>query len=535
VGNYKATVDTLRQEKQTLLELQQGGEGEKNSMVVSSQKALSRAAQLVTEAANMRKQEAEAVMDHINQTKFKHMSNRLESMLPQNLASVELTTVKGEIMASAVCGKASHLLSGINSLFRKHIKPPLPDVNVEETSTVPFRILIPDELQQELHTTFHEADFGRVIAETAADIIRLLAAGQWPDLLSTEASTELGAIIGHTIQELDESFGILLKSLKEEGSLSVEQTSVGALQLSAQKTIQALRVEMERGGKLLIEPSWNPPGWALMRDIAIAKSTCLGAAASLSMIIDSNTQHGSTQSSLNLLYSSIEQSTSLVTSVDWQLRNLDILDSKQVEILSSACAIFLSESMSLMKAIKDLLISSGDLETCKAASTRTLRSISMIATELRSKVTNLSEGESYHPLSPEHDDHWRGVTALVRSIRSIDGDSEDVNFLLRAKAMEQRLSDAVENEPKLESATAKIASLESVRNLYLFITYLTFTNAIFYSCYQLARKNLPYRTHDFPIWKSLSRNHLRRHWAVVPISISELQKSTTTFKRKIVL
>ena len=481
VGNYKATVDTLRLEKQALLELQQGGEGEKNNLVVSSQKALSRAAQLVTEAANMRKREAEAVMDHINQTKFKYMSNRLESMLPQNLVSIELTTVKGEIMASTVCGKASHLLSGINSSFRKRVKPPLPDaiVNADEINPGSLHISIPDELQQELHTIFHQADFGRVIAETSADIIRLLAAGQWPDLLSTEGSTELGAIIGHTFQELDEAFGILLKTLKGEGSLSAEQTSVGALQLTAQKTVQALRVEMEHDDKQLIEDGWNPPGWALMRDIAIAKSTCLGTAAALSLIIDSNTQNGSTLKTLNFLYSSIEQCSSLATSVAWQLRNLDLMDSKQVEILSAICTDFLSESMTLKDATKDLLISSGDLESCKATSNRTLRLISKIATELRSVATNFSEVEAYHPLSPEHDDHWGGVTALVRSIRSIDGDNEDVNYLLRSKAIEQRLSDAVENEPKLESAIAKITSLESVRNLSLrFILYLYSTNPL---------------------------------------------------------
>ena len=474
-------MDTLRREKQALLELQQGGEGEKNNLVVSSQKALSRAAQLVSEAANMRKREAEAVMDRINQTKFKHMSNRLESMLPQNLMSIELTTMKGEIMASTVCGKASHLLSGINSLFRKHIKPSLPDetINAEETSAGSLNISMPDELQQEMHTVFHQTDFGRVIAEMAADIIRLLAAGQWPDLLSTEASTQLGGIVGHNILELDEAFGVLLKTLKEEGSLAVEQTSVGALQLTAQKSILAIRAEMERDDKPLVESSWNPPGWSLMRDVAIAKSTCFGTAAAVSMILDSNTQSGKTQTELNLLYSAIEQTTSLVTSVAWQLRNLDLMDAKEVGGLSTACSNFLSEAISLKEGVKDLLMSSGDIEICKAASIRTLHLINKIATELRSKVTNISEGEAYHPLSPEHDDHWGGVTTLVRSIRSMDGDSEDVNFFLRAKAMEHRLSDAVDNEPKLQLATAKITGLESVRKLSLFSGFGEPLNVLF--------------------------------------------------------
>lgn len=480
VGNYKATVDTLRQEKQALLELQQGGEGEKNSLMMSSQKALSRAAQLVSEAANMRKREAEAVMDRINHTKFKHTSNRLESMLPQNLASVELTTMKGEILASTVCGKASHLLSGINALFRKHIKPPLSDATVKSEDVIagPLHALIPDELQQELYTTFHQADFGRVIAETSADIIRLLAAGQWPDLLSMEASSDLGSIIGHTIQELDEAFSVLLKTLKGEGSLAVEHTNVGALKLTAQKTIQALRAEIEHDDKLIVQASWNPPGWVLMRDIAIAKSTCLGTAAALAMVIDSITHDGSTLTALNALYSAVEQSASFVTTVSLQLHNLDTIDANQVGTLSAACADFLSESLALMEAVKELLISNGDIAACNAAAGRTIRAIGKMASELRSKVSNLSEGETYHALSPEYDDHWGGISVLARSIRSIDGDSEDVNYLLRSKAIEHRLSDAVENEPKLQLASTKITNLESVSTVSLnicrlFIIYLT--------------------------------------------------------------
>ena len=458
------------------MELQQGGEGEKNSLMVSSQNALSRAAQLVSEAANMRKREAEAVMDHINQANFKHMSNRLESMMPQNLASVELTTMKGEILASTVCGKASHLLSGINSLFRRHIKPPLADatVNNEHINSGSLQASIPDELQQELYTTFHQAEFGRVIAETAADIIRLLAAGQWPDLLSTEASTDLGTIIGHTIQELDEDFSALLKTLKGEGSLALEQTNIGALQLTAQKTVQALRAEIARDDKAIVQASWNPPGWVLMRDITIAKSTCLGTAAALAMVIDSNTQDGSTLTLLNALYSAVEQSSSLVTTVSWQLRNLDLIDSNQIETLSAACTDFLSESLALMEAVKELLLSNGDIATCSTAGNRTIHLISKIATELRSKVSNLSEGETYHALSPEYDDHWGGITVLARSIRSIDGDNEDVNYLLRSKAIEHRLSEAVENEPKLQLASTKITSLEAVSTISLSIWFFIF-------------------------------------------------------------
>jgi hypothetical protein len=46
----------LKQEKRALLELQQDGEGEKSDAIAASQKALSKAAQWVADAANVRQQ-----------------------------------------------------------------------------------------------------------------------------------------------------------------------------------------------------------------------------------------------------------------------------------------------------------------------------------------------------------------------------------------------------------------------------------------------------------------------------------------------
>ena len=42
---------------------------------------------------------------------------------------------------------------------------------------------------------------------------------------------------------------------------------------------------------------------------------------------------------------------------------------------------------------------------------------------------------------------------------------EDVNFLIRARSIEQSLEQAVEKEPKLALANAKVASLEKSLNL----------------------------------------------------------------------
>ena len=54
------------------------------------------------------------------------------------------------------------------------------------------------------------------------------------------------------------------------------------------------------------------------------------------------------------------------------------------------------------------------------------------------------------------------MTKVVSQVRSVDGDPEDINYLMCARAIEQQLTDAVQNEPKLVIANAKIASLEKV-------------------------------------------------------------------------
>lgn len=49
---------------------------------------------------------------------------------------------------------------------------------------------------------------------------------------------------------------------------------------------------------------------------------------------------------------------------------------------------------------------------------------------------------------------------LARTIRSKDGDEDDVNYLVRARTIENSLEDAVESVPELSLAKTKVSSLE---------------------------------------------------------------------------
>jgi hypothetical protein len=58
---------------------------------------------------------------------------------------------------------------------------------------------------------------------------------------------ELGNMLGHALPELDVTIQTIRRSLKEKRSLNVEQSNIGALTLTVQSTMQALKSNIERG------------------------------------------------------------------------------------------------------------------------------------------------------------------------------------------------------------------------------------------------------------------------------------------------
>ena len=527
--------------------MQEGGEGEKSSLIASSQKALSRAAQLVADAAEMRKREAQAVVDRIDREIYQHLSTRLEDLLPHSAVSAEIAAVKGEIVTSKVVGKASRSLEGIGASFRKNIRPPLPQaVSGEAAASGDLDDLaLSDEVKQQISTMMNQTEFAHVISEVSSDLLRFLVAGQWPELLSTEASTELGAILGHTIPSLDSMLGVILKTLKEEGCLTVEQSNIGELRLSIQNTFQNVRTEVEREDGPIVSPSWKPPGWQLLKDSSRAKFSCLGAAAALSLAVDAQPENsGSSILALNSLYNRVEQCSSQAVNVCLRLAMLDLKNEKLLDTLSEEFSHLVTEADSLLKAVKDVLTAGGNLESCKAAVEATLRTLAKASSVLRAENLAPNENDRHHPISPETDDAWYGVSSTARAVRGIDGDSEDVNYLLRAHAIEQQLGDAVEKEPLLASAQAKVASLEkvciglmilSVAEFVLNLCFLSVACLSLLLCLSLSfrhshldPKRSPCRMPDSPNWKSLLQSLVpHRLVAVARTLISLLRMSTT--------
>lgn len=467
------------------MELQEGGEGEKSDLVSASQKALARAAQLVQDAAEMRKREAQAAIDRIDSQVRFHLSERLESMLPFSVASAEIASIKGELLLSKVVGKASLSLDGIARSFSKTIRARAWEWRSakgdegESDNYISEPILLTDEQRQMAATMIHQSEVAHVAIDVSGDLLWLLSAGQWPDIVGPEASAELGAIMGHSMNELDMVLGNVLNTLKEEGVLSPHQSNIGAFKQTVVSTMQTLRSHVEHDGETLVPMHWKPPALRLFRDASRAKYSslgCYGAVASVLNYGDSvKTPEMVAKSkilvkALKRLLRKLDKASAEAAKSCLRLATLDVQDDNIVADISGVAGRWRAAADDLMGNIFNMIsseegITPDQLHACEVATDEVVRLVSQFAAVLRTANLNVTEDQRFHPFSPEVADVWEGVTLLARSIRAADGDEEDINYLIRARAIEQSLEQAVEKEPKLALANAKVASLEKSLSL----------------------------------------------------------------------
>ena len=504
VSNYRKSVETLKQEKKALMAFQEGDEEEKGDLLATSRKALARAAQLVADASIARKREAEAVFDRIDGAVQHHLSERLESLLPGNVASSEIASIKGELLLSRVVGKASKALEGMASVFTESIRSGMDKASseVDENLTVDAgaTFQLTDESMQCITNMIHQGDVAIATIGVSSDLLKLLSAGQWPDLLSPEASSELGAIVGNSIAELDVVLGDQLRLLKEEGILSPHTSNIGAFQQTVQTTMQSLQTTLEVDGSPLVSQDWSPPGWSMLKDVSISKFSCMSSGGVVASIVSPDDGTHTTTSTpvdpqvvavVQPLMMKLDQISVEATKACHRLVSLDLQGDSTVTELSELSTLWKEASLALLKTTQETFsgkadFTRDDLVKCESAAEKGLRELARFSSALRAANLNVDNDERFHPLSPEAKDAWEGISSLARAMRSVDGDSDDVNYLLRARALEHQLMEGVENGPKLSLASAKISSLEKV-GIYLFLCTVAFcfwTHIILSGCLQ---------------------------------------------------
>jgi len=520
VTNYRSTVETLKKEKEALMETQQGGEGEKSSLLASSQKALSRAAQLVSDAAEMRKREAQAALEKIQGQAQSHLAERLEKMLPKGIVTLEVSAVKGELLVSRIAGLVSGSLDGIASSFDKAVRVvPLEDEITVDPSDESISLVLSDESQQDVANMIHQSECAQVLIGTGVDAIKYLSAGQWPDLLTDQQSADLGSHLGHNMIDLEAVLISMLKSLKEEGGIDTHQSSIDSLRQANSSAKITLESELQSGDMALLS-DWNPPGLELLDRATRAKFACLGAASTVAVSCRGNSLVGAVGSQLRSFFMKLDALSVEASQACSRLTLLDVQQTDEVSSLTSAADLLQNACDALITEVRKAMLEGevvtlDELKACDDVAEAAIKVMAQFSSALRSAKLNTEENGIHHPLSPEAVDAWIGLSRLTMQLRGVDGDDDDINFLVRARNIEHRLAEAINNEPKLQMANSKVASLEKVRaelcldflKILHIISSLTLSSCrVHCRVLPLDPRKLPCRTHVSPSWKNCLQN-----------------------------
>jgi len=468
VSEFRSSVSTLKQEKAALLALAEGDQGKKSQLLATSQKALAQAAQLAANAAQARQRESEAAFDRIAARSATYLSQRLETLLPSGVVSAELAAIKGELSLAKVADKSAESLSTLELVFNKVIEKGSTGLSEFNTLSEGLHNLS-DASSQQIAAMVHQTDFATMTIEAASDALRLMAAGNWPELLSPELSTDLGGVVAHSIAHLDLTLSEQLKLLKQDGVLSPLRSSLADLDQSVRNTRLELFSATDETGKTVIPEKWKPPGWEALKSLSLGRFACLGATAVISSAISpmedsENEPPPPTLVNLAGVLESAKHSCNAMLDVCKKLSGLEISDTETLESLNELAGQYQSASSELFDYVKTTFtqqsVSIEDVDKCSPLLDEVLSITRKLSALLRKANIEEHKTSSFHQLSPEYGNAWGGITNIIAQVTSVDGDPEDVNYLMRARTIEQQLSDAVQNEPKLEVATSKIGSLE---------------------------------------------------------------------------
>lgn len=469
VGNYRSNIETLQKEKQSLLEEMGGRDGMQEDAILASQKALAQAAQSVADATLARKKEAEASFHLIDARVKSHLAERLEDFLPQGVASSEISAVKGELLLSKIAMKASLSLSSVVDIFEKSLndaKKTLNDIGPTiNTVEIPDVLPLSNNLMQEIGTMIHQTKFSQLAIELSARCMNLLAVGQWPSLMSSEASMEMGILVAHVVPDLDTSISEQLLLLKKEGSLSPHQSNLNILTQSLDTTFATLKDAVNDNGSPVIPVGWSPPFLQALKSMSLSKFNCYGTAATLSVIIGDSTdkmQNGAYM--LNDVMIKCERLCCEFSTVFGALCEVEITDDGTVHEITNIAKDIHNFTARLFSAVEGLCtsqeIQSKNVSQFGSDITAAENSMSKLTAFLRSQQIDGIGDKKAPLLSPEAIDPWASVVEAARKAQSVSADADDLNFIERGTSLEEQLSLAVENDTKLSIADAKIKSLE---------------------------------------------------------------------------
>lgn len=415
-----------------------------------------------------RKREATATFNLIDAKVQSHLAERLENFLPQNVASSEISAVKGELLLSKIAMKSSLSLHSLSDIFISTIDTANNELhNCENPSDLMVdKIDVTSSLSNQVGTTSHETKFAQLAIDVSSECLRLLSYSQWPDILSSDASVDFSIAISQFIPQLDVAVSEQLLRLKEEGVLSPHQSNLNLL-IQALQNVRKAVDDITNGNEISMLPhDWNPPTLEVMKNISSAKFACLGSASIFASVIGdvdipSIQERCSFVSKTFNKLSSLSKDFSTITDF---LGSMTSLNSENFEAVSNIVSELHLSSLDLFAYVETLfsnkeIFASNMIEVqSKTDATSTL--MARLLSFLRSQKHEDIEQSKDSILSPELSDPWECVKSITTNVKSRTGDLDEINYVIRAKKLEDQLSAAIENDAKLAIANSKIRSLE---------------------------------------------------------------------------
>lgn len=467
IGNYKSLLDTVQRERDSLLVEIGSRDGIQSDAILSSQKALAQAAQSVADAELARKKDAESTFHLVDAKVKSHLAERLEDFLPQNVALSEITAVKGELLLTKIAMKASLSLTSVSDLFDKSINQArklLTDSELVNGSDA--KLSISSNLGQQIAALIHQTRFAQVAIDLSSQCMTLLAVGQWPDIISAQASVNLGCFLAHSISALDSGISEQLSLLKREGTLSPHRSNLNILSQAMANLRLGLHDLVDEDGHPVVPLNWSLPCIDAFKALSASKFFCYGATSILcSIVMDEATGLQNVSDTLIGLVLKAEKLCREMSSAYSILSTLDVSDDSSVTEL---CSI----TPSIEKYFRTVFETVESASKANEISTEILCSIlSDVDTAagylvklysfIRSKeLVDDNSHEVVHSLAPEVSDPWVGIVNAAKKVQSGISNVHDLNFITRGRNLEGQLSAAVENDAKLTIANDKINILE---------------------------------------------------------------------------
>lgn len=442
-------------------------DGIQSDAILSSQKALAQAAQSLADAELARRKEAESTFHLIDAKVKSHLAERLEQFLPQNVALSEITAVKGELLLTKIAMKASFSLTSVLELFDKSIiqaRKLLTDTDLVNGSDA--KLSMSSSLGQQVVALVHQTKFAQIAIDLSSQCMALLAIGQWPDVISAQASIDLGCFLAHSIASLDSGITEQLSILKREGTLSPQHSNFSALTQAMASLRLGLHDLVDDDGNPIVPSNWSLPCIDAFKALSVSKFFCYGATSILcTIIMDVST---GLQNVSDILIGLVLKMEKLCRDISSTYSNLSTLDISDDAVVTELCNI----TPSIEKYFRNVFetvetfckadeISTEDLGTILSDADTAAGYLVKLSSFIRSiELVADSSHEVVNGLAPEVSDPWIGIINAATKVRNGIGDSIELNFIVRERALEGQLSAAVQNDSKLTIANAKIKNLE---------------------------------------------------------------------------